>query len=42
MNDKNIIFMGTPLIAANYLNSLINNKYKVVSVFTQPPRKRNR
>ena len=42
MSDKKIIFMGTPLIAANYLNSLINNKYKVVSVFTQPPRKRNR
>ena len=42
MSDKNIIFMGTPLIAANYLNSLINNKYNVVSVFTQPPRKRNR
>ncbi len=42
MIDKKIIFMGTPLIAANYLNSLINNKYNVVSVFTQPPRKRNR
>ena len=42
MSDKNIIFMGTPLIAANYLSSLINNKYNVVSVFTQPPRKRNR
>ena len=42
MSDKNIIFMGTPLIAANYLNSLINNKYNVVSVFTQPPKKRNR
>ncbi len=42
MSDKKIIFMGTPLIAANYLSSLINNKYKVVSVFTQPPRKRNR
>ena len=42
MSDKKIIFMGTPLIAANYLNSLINNKYNVVSVFTQPPRKRNR
>ena len=42
MSDKKIIFMGTPLIAASYLNSLINNKYKVVSVFTQPPRKRNR
>ena len=42
MNDKKIIFMGTPLIAAKYLNSLIDNKYNVVSVFTQPPRKRNR
>ena len=42
MSDKKIIFMGTPLIAANYLNSLINNKYNIVSVFTQPPRKRNR
>ena len=42
MSDKNIIFMGTPLIATNYLSSLINNKYNVVSVFTQPPRKRNR
>ena len=42
MSDKKIIFMVTPLIAANYLNSLINNKYKVVSVFTQPPRKGNR
>ena len=42
MSDKKIIFMGTPLIAVNYLNSLINNKYNVVSVFTQPPQKRNR
>ena len=42
MNGKKIIFMGTPIIAANYLNSLIDNKYNVVSVFTQPPRKRNR
>ena len=42
MSEKKIIFMGTPLIAANYLNSLINNKYNIVSVFTQPPRKKNR
>ena len=42
MSEKKIIFMGTPLIAVNYLNSLINNKYNVVSVFTQPPQKRNR
>ena len=30
MSDKKIIFMGTPLIAANYLNSLINNKYNKI------------
>ena len=42
MSEKKIIFMGTPLIATNYLNSLINNEYNVVSVFTQPPRKKNR
>ena len=38
MSDKKIIFMGTPLIAANYLSTLIYNKFNVVSVFTQPPR----
>ena len=27
MNEKKIIFMGTPLIAAKYLNSLIDNQY---------------
>ena len=42
MSDKKIIFMGTPLIAAKYLRSLIGNKFNVVSVFTQPPRKRKR
>tara|TARA_Y100001970_G_scaffold288916_1_gene417701 strand:+ start:9368 stop:10291 length:924 start_codon:yes stop_codon:yes gene_type:complete len=42
MNKKNIIFMGTPSIAANYLDVLINNKYNIVSVFTQPHRKKNR
>ena len=42
MSEKRIIFMGTPLIAAKYLSSLIDNKFNVVSVFTQPPRKRNR
>ena len=26
MSNKKIIFMGTPLIAANYLNSLIDNR----------------
>ena len=42
MSDKKIIFMGTPLISAYFLNSLINHKYKIISVFTQPPRKKNR
>ena len=40
--NKKIIFMGTPLVASNYLNVLIENKYEVVSVITQPPRKKNR
>ena len=38
--NKKIIFMGTPLVASNYLNVLIENKYEVVSVITQPPRKK--
>ena len=42
MSEKQIIFMGTPLIATKYLSSLIDNKFNVVSVFTQQPRKRNR
>ncbi len=42
MNKKNIIFMGTPSIAANYLSVLINNQYNILSVFTQPHRKKNR
>ena len=40
MNDKKIIFMGTPDIAAQHLNILIENKYKFISVFTQPPEKK--
>lgn len=42
MNDKKIIFMGTPDIAAQHLNSLIENNLNIVGVFTQPPRKKNR
>jgi methionyl-tRNA formyltransferase len=42
MNDKKIIFMGTPDIAAQHLNSLIENNLNIISIFTQPPRKKNR
>ena len=42
MENKKIIFMGTPSISLNYLKTLLNNNYKIESVFTQPPRKKNR
>ena len=42
MKDKKIIFMGTPNIAAQHLNILIENNLNIVGVFTQPPRKKNR
>ena len=40
MNNKRIVFMGTPNIAAQHLNILIENNLKIVGVFTQPPRKK--
>jgi methionyl-tRNA formyltransferase len=42
MKDKKIIFMGTPDIAAQHLNILIEKNFNIISVFTQPPRKKNR
>ena len=42
MKDKKIIFMGTPDIAAQHLDILIENNLNVVGVYTQPPRKKNR
>ena len=42
MIDKKIVFMGTPDIAAQHLNILIENNLNIVGVFTQPPRKKNR
>ena len=42
MKDKKIIFMGTPDIAAQHLNILIENNLNIVGIFTQPPRKKNR
>ena len=42
MKNKKIIFMGTPKIAAQHLNVLIENNLNIVGIFTQPPRKKNR
>ena len=42
MNDKKIIFMGTPDIAAQHLEILIEHNLNIVGVYTQPPRKKNR
>jgi len=42
MNDKKIVFMGTPDIAAQHLQYLLDNSINIVGVFTQPPRKKNR
>ncbi len=42
MNQKRIIFMGTPLIACGYLKILIENNYNIIATFTQPPRKKGR
>ena len=42
MNDKKIIFMGTPDIAAQHLQYLLDNSINIDGVFTQPPRKKNR
>lgn len=36
-----IIFMGTPEFSVPALNSL-NQKYKIISVYTQPPKKKSR
>lgn len=43
MNKKErIIFMGTPEISANYLSTLLREKYNVVAIYSQPPRPRDR
>lgn len=33
---KNVVFMGTPDFAVGTLEALINSKYEVSAVFTQP------
>ncbi len=42
MLDKKIIFIGTPVIASEYLNALIKNNFKIEAVLTQPPKKQSR
>ncbi len=42
MKNKKIIFMGTPKVAGEYLNSLIQNNFQIQAVFTQPPKKKSR
>ena len=42
MLSKRIIFMGTPQIASFYLDALIKNKYHIVAVYSQPPKKKGR
>jgi len=37
-----IVFMGTPEFSVPTLNSLIKNKFNVISVYTQPPKKSKR
>ena len=37
-----IIFMGTPTFAVPALESLNNSKHKILEVYTQPPKKKNR
>ena len=40
--DKKIIFMGSPKIASDYLEALIENNFIISAVFTQPPKKKSR
>ena len=38
----NIVFMGTPEFSVPTLDLLVKNKYNVVKVYTQPPKKSKR
>lgn len=37
-----VVFMGTPEFAASFLQAMIQNKYQIVSVFTQPDKPQGR
>ena len=36
MNDKKIVFLGTPEFSACVLQGLIDAKYNIIAVVTQP------
>ena len=38
----NIIFMGTPDFAVQILSKIHNSKHKILHVYTQSPKKKNR
>ena len=40
MNNKKIIFMGSPRIASDYLKELIKNNFIISAVLSQPPKKK--
>ena len=40
--SSNIIFMGTPEFAVPILDSIKNSKHKILTVYTNPPKKSNR
>ena len=42
MNNKKIIFMGSPKIASDYLEALIKSNFIISAVFSQPPKKKSR
>ena len=42
MRQERIVFMGTPNISKIYLQSLIDHKYNIIAIYTQPPRKQGR
>ena len=42
MRQERIVFMGTSNISKIYLQSLIDHKYNIIAIYTQPPRKQGR
>ena len=42
MNEKSIIFMGTPNFALECLKKLVQKKYKIIGVITAPDKKKGR
>ena len=42
MKNHRIIFMGSPKIASEYLQILVQNNLNVIGVYTQPPSPKGR